>query len=421
MINKKTLLLGAFVFISLLCSGCATMRHPVPPDLVDAARVGDMPEIRVMMGEHNTALQNNLIISAKQEGPKDFPAGPDGIKVYPILAISGGSANGAYGAGLLKGWSEEGSRPVFKVVTGVSIGAIIAPFAFLGKEYDGVLEKGYTTISTKDIMANKLPLIALFGNSLASNAPLIRTINKLIDEDILDKITAQHRKGRRLFIGTADLDAERLVVWDMGAIACRGDLKLFRKVLLASVAMPTVFPPSLFHVVADGREYDELHADGATLTQVFTTYELIAGMQDATKRLGVDPSKIKGKIYIIRNGYMSPTYKEIKNNLPSLAERAFDMVTDSEGMGDAYRIYVFAEHTNSDYNLAFIPPDFKQDNREMFDPKDMKRLFDRGYQDAVGGYKWHKAPPGVEGSTAQALECVSKCRSDQKGLNIPPI
>ena len=165
MTNKKTLLLEAVVFISLLCSGCATIRHPVPPDLIDSAQVGDMPEIRVMMGEHNTALQKNLILSSKQEDPKDFPLGPDGIKTYPILAISGGSANGAYGAGLLKGWSEEGSRPVFKITTGVSIGAIIAPFAFLGKEYDDVLEKGYTTISTKDIMANNLPITVLFGNS----------------------------------------------------------------------------------------------------------------------------------------------------------------------------------------------------------------------------------------------------------------
>ena len=118
---------------------------------------------------------------------------------------------------------------------------------------------------------------------------------------------------------------------------------------------------------------------------------------------------------------MSPTYKKIKNNLPSLAERAFDMVTDSEGAGDAYRIYVFAEHTNSDYNLAFIPPDFKQDNKEMFDPKDMKRLFNRGYQDAVSGYKWHKAPPGIEGSLPQSSENIcSRGSDDQKGLNIPP-
>ncbi|MDO8536548.1 MAG: patatin-like phospholipase family protein [Candidatus Omnitrophota bacterium] len=421
MSNKNTIFLQIVVFVSLLCSGCATMRHPVPLDLVDSAQIGDMPEIRVMMGEHNTALQKNLMLSSKQEDPKDFPVGPDGVKAYPIFAISGGSANGAYCAGLLKGWSEEGSRPVFKVTTGVSIGAIIAPFAFLGKEYDGVLEKGYTTISTKDIMANKLPILAIFGNSLASNAPLAKTITGLIDKDVLEKIAAQHKKGRRLFIGTSNLDAERFVVWDMGAIACRGDLKFFRKVLLASVAMPTVFPPSLFHVVAGGKEYDELHADGATLTQVFTTYELIVGMQEVAKRVGVDSSKIKGKLYIVRNGYMTPTYKKIKNNLSSLAQRAFEMVTDSEGVGDAYRIYVFAGRTNSDYNLAYIPPDFTQDNKEMFDPKDMRRLFDRGYQDAIGGYKWHKAPPGVEGSLTQPEENICGEKSAQKGLNIPSI
>ena len=406
MTNKNTFFLGAIVFISLLCPGCATVRHPVPPDLVDKAQIADMPEVRVMTGEYNTELQKNLILSIKQEDPKDFSVGFYGIKVYPLLAISGGSANGAYGAGLLKGWSKEGSRPVFKVVTGISTGAIMATFAFLGKEYDDELEKCYTTISTKDVMVNKLPFVSLFGNSIASNAPLARAINDLVDEHLLEEIAVQQRKGRRLFLGTADLDAERFVIWDMGAIACRGDVKLFRKVILASVAMPTVFPPSLFHVVVDGKKYDELHSDGAALTQVFTAYELIAGMQNVAKHLGVDPSKIRGKLYIIRNGYMSPTYKKVEDNLPSLAQRAFEMVTDSQGEGDAYRIYVFAEHTKSDYNLAFIPPDFKQNNKELFDPKDMRRLFDRGYQDAVNGYKWHKVPPGVEVSLAQPPKSI---------------
>ncbi|MDD5436771.1 MAG: patatin-like phospholipase family protein, partial [Candidatus Omnitrophica bacterium] len=170
------LLSASLLFLS---SGCATIRHPVPPDLVTEAQVGDMDDVRLVMGAHNTRLQESLIVSIKQETPEDFPTGPNGVKVYPILAISGGGANGAYGAGLLKGWSEEGSRPVFKVITGVSTGAIIAPFAFLGKEYDDELEKVYTTMSTKDVMTNKLPFMILFGDSLASNAPLARTIAKM--------------------------------------------------------------------------------------------------------------------------------------------------------------------------------------------------------------------------------------------------
>lgn len=394
--DRKILFSLLVLPVFFICSGCATIRHPVPPDLVDKVQVGNMPEVRVMMGEHHTILQDNLLESVKQEDPKDFPAGPDGTKVYPILAISGGGANGAYGAGLLKGWSKEGSRPKFKIVTGVSTGALIAPFAFMGKEYDYELEKCYTTMSTKNVMSAKFPLMVLFGNSLESNAPLAKTISGLIDGKILEKIAAEHRKGRRLFVGTANLDAMKFVVWDMGAIACRGDVKLFRKVILASAAIPMIFPPSVFHVQADGKTYDELHADGGTLTQVFTVYKLLDGMQATAKSMNIDPATIKSKIYIVRNGYMSSTYKKVKDNLSSLAERSFDMIIDAQGLGDAYRLYAYAKQGGNDYNLAYIPPDFVQNAKEMFDPLEMKRLFDRGYADAVGGYDWRKLPPGLD-------------------------
>lgn len=378
------------------CSGCATVRHAVPPDLVMSARVEDMPEIRVMMGEHHTLLQESLIESVRQEAPGDYPVGADGAKTYPILAISGGGANGAYGAGFLKGWSKEGSRPLFKIITGVSTGAIIAPFAFLGKDYDDELETYYTTMSTSDVMRSKGFLGPLFGDSFASNAPLAKKIAEMATKENLEKIAAEHRRGRRLFVGTANLDAQRFVVWDMGAIASRGDVELFRRVVLASAAIPMVFPPSVFKVAVDGKVYDELHADGGTMTQVFSVYKLLDGMQDAAKSVGLDPSKIRGRLYIIRNGYMSTQYKKVKTDLQSLAQRAFDTIIDAQGVGDAYRLYVYMEKRGNDYNLAFIPPDFKSEAKEMFDPKDMRRLFDRGYEDAAGGYKWHKMPPGLE-------------------------
>ena len=402
--NRKIFSIILSASLLFLLPGCATMRHPVPPDLLGKVRVDNMDDVRIMTGEANTKLQENLLLSVKQEAPEDFPVGPDGVKVYPLLAISGGGANGAYGAGLMKGWSKEGSRPVFKVITGVSTGAITAPFVFLGKEYDAELEKCYTTMATKDVMANKLPFMVFFGDSFASNAPLARTITRMVDKNILAKIAAQHKRGRRLFVGTANLDAERFVVWDMGAIACRGDIELFRKVMLASAAIPIIFPPAVFHVEADGKSYDELHADGGTLTQVFTTYKLLEGMEGAAKSLGIDPSKMKGKLYIIRNGYMSPTYKKVKDDLASLAQRSFDMIIDSQGLGDTYRIYVYTKKRGNDYNLAYIPPDFKQNPKEMFDPIDMKRLFDRGYADAAGGYQWHKTPPGLEGPFVKSEE-----------------
>lgn len=383
-------------FLVFVCSGCATIRHPLPKDLLSKAKVDNMAEIRTIMGIPNPVLQENIINSIKEENPADYPAGIDGVKVYPMLAVSGGSANGAYGAGLLKGWSAEGSRPVFKIVTGVSTGAIIAPFAFLGKEYDDELEKLYTSMSTASVMRPKRPFQALLGDSLATNTPLERQINAAVDAKILEKIANEHRRGRRLFVGTTLLDAQRFVVWDMGAIACRGDVGLFRKVILASAAIPVIFPPVYIHVEADGNSYDEMHVDGGTVTQVFTLYKVLDTAGNLVKEHNIDASKIRGKCYIIRNGYVTPDYKAVKDNLSSIADRAFDTMINSQGVGDTYRLYTYMKKIGNDYNLAFIPPDFRPEKKEEFDPKAMKELFDRGYQDAVKGYKWHKEPPGLE-------------------------
>ena len=399
----KHVLNNAFaVIICVACgmlplSGCATMplRHPVPFDLVDKASVNNMAEIRMISGENDTMLQNDLLESAKQEAPGDFSTGPDGSKIYSILAISGGGAEGAYGAGLLKGWSQTGSRPIFKVVTGVSTGAIIAPFAFLGKEYDEGLETLYTTMSTKDVMTSNGLLGPLFGDSLASNRPLVKKLAVSYDENMLKKIAEEHKHGRRLFVGTVNLDAQRFVIWDMGAIACRGDIGLFRKVILASAAIPVTFSPVIFHVDAAGKPYDEMHVDGGTLTQVFTTYVLLKGMEAAIIKMGIDPAKIKSKLYIIRNGYVSPNYMKVQDAFSPIVERAIDTMIDAQGVGDIYRIYYFTKERGGDFNLAFIPPDFKPEGKEMFDIKEMRRLFERGYGDAFGGYKWHKEPPLV--------------------------
>jgi hypothetical protein len=366
--------------------------------MVDKAQINNIPEARIILGESHTMLQENLILSVKQERPGTFPKGPDGVKIYPVLAISGGGANGAYGAGLLKGWTKSGTRPEFKIITGVSTGALIAAFAFLGPDYDAELEKFYTTMSTKDVMTPKGPLSILFGDSLASNKPLSRIIASIATKEFLAKVAARHEQGYRLFVGTANLDAQRFVVWDMGAIARRGDTKLFGDVILASAAIPVIFPPSIFKVEADGKQYDEMHSDGGTITQVFTTYKILEGMKGVAGDQDIETSDVRAKLYIIRNGYMSPEYKKVDDTLAALAERSFDTIINSQGVGDIYRLYLFMKSRNNDFNFACIPSDFKQNCKEMFDPVEMKRLFDKGYNDAVNGYKWHKIPPGFDPS-----------------------
>jgi predicted acylesterase/phospholipase RssA len=397
-IREKTkrhslVVLGLVIFTF---SGCATVpRNAVPMTLIGKAVVDDMADIRMMDGIPNPAFQKDILDAIKSEDEALFPVGADGIKEYPVLVVSGGGANGAYGAGLLKGWSKSGTRPVFKAVTGVSTGALIAPFAFLGSDYDETLEDYYTTTSTKDVMYGKGPLDALNGDSLSGTQPLADQIARIVTPELLKKIAAEHRRGRRLFVGTVNLDAQRFVVWNMGAIALRGDVELFRKVELASAAIPIVFPPVHLSVKANGGTYDEMHVDGGTMTQMFSLYKVMESMEDAIKAAGLDLAKLRAKYYFIRNGYVTGTYKKVENKLSSIADRAFETVINSQGVGDTYRIYEFMQKRGNDYNLAFIPGDFRPETKEMFDPAAMRQLFDRGYQDAANGYSWHKVPPGL--------------------------
>ena len=189
-----------------------------------------------------------------------------------FLAISGGGDNGAYGAGFLNGWTAAGTRPEFKVVTGISTGALIAPFAFLGPKYDHVLEKVYTTSSQKDIFKKRGIAAWLFGDSMADTRPLASVIESYVTRALLDEIAAEYAKGRILLVGTTNLDSLEPVIWNMTAIAASQDpraVPLFRSILLASASIPGAFPPVMIDVNLDGAKYQEMHVDGGTIAQVF--------------------------------------------------------------------------------------------------------------------------------------------------------
>ncbi|OGX17638.1 MAG: hypothetical protein A3K83_05510 [Omnitrophica WOR_2 bacterium RBG_13_44_8b] len=390
-----------FLMSVLSMQGCASMRpgNAVPIDFAGKVTISGMPDIRSDIDDPDPiVIQKSLIDSFKEEAEFDYPANVLGKKIYPVLSVSAGGPKGAYGAGFLKGWSKEGSRPVFKIITGVSSGAIIACYAFLGKDYDDQLEKFFTTLSTKDIMKQNNLFSILFGASFMSPAPLVKKISAIVDEKLMAKIAEEHRRGRRLFIGTTNLDAQEFVVWDMGALARKGgpdSLKMFQKIILASSAMPMMFPPVYFKVIsATGELYDEMHVDGGSMREVFSIDRLTKNMEGAAKFFGIDPSKYRPQIYILSTSYMSPIRQQVKNNLVDIGLRSLETLQAAAFSGDIYRIYTFAKRRGLDFNLAYIPADFKPHPKEFFDPKEMKRLFERGYDDAINGYKWHKTPPG---------------------------
>jgi hypothetical protein len=306
------------------------------------------------------------------------------------LAVSGGGDNGAFGSGLLNGWSELGTRPTFKAVTGVSTGALIAPFAFLGPAYDGPLREVYTTMTPDMVYRARGLSAALFDDAMADTTPLSLVIAKYLDQPLLDAIAAEYQKGRLLMIGTTDLDAQRPVIWNIGAIAASGRpgaLDLVRKILRASAAIPGLFQPVLIDVELDGKKYQELHVDGGAIAQLF----LYPAALDLSK-LGV---KRERRAYIIRNARLDPDYAMAERRTLSIAGRAINTMLSASGRNDVLRLYFIAQRDGVDYNLAYIGADFDMPKKEEFDQAYMRALYDYGYRQIKSGQAWHKAPPGL--------------------------
>jgi predicted patatin/cPLA2 family phospholipase len=316
-------------------------------------------------------------------------------KRHAYLALSGGGENGAYGAGVLAGWTASGTRPEFTMVTGISTGSLIAPFAFLGPAYDQQLTDIYTKYSTDDLVIKRSVIGMISAASAVDTAPLKKIIASYVDANLINAIAAEHRKGRRLFVGTTNLDAGRPVMWNIGAIANSTDPRapeLIHKILLASASIPGAFPPVLINVEADGKVYDELHVDGGTTTQVFV-YPVGIDWKAVTKKL-----KVPGRpdLYVIRNASLDPTYEPVKPKLVPIAGRSISSLIRTQGIGDTYRIYLSAQRDGLRYHLAFIPKDFDAKPEEAFDLAYMRQLYDVGYEQGKAGTAWSSTPPGFE-------------------------
>jgi len=383
-----------FVALLVLLAGCSSVpdRNPVPPEYTTRVGIPGVPNARFWGDEWPRYSLERFESLSDTDMRREFAAVYEQAHAY--LAISGGGANGAFGAGLLRGMGDVGQRPQFTMVTGVSTGALTAPFAFLGKEYDDELETVYTTTRTKDIARERGLIAAAMGDSVSDTAPLKQLMAKYFTPQMIEEIAREYRKGRRLFIGTVNLDAARSVIWNIGEIAASdlpNKVELIHDILRASAAIPVAFPPIVIPVVSeDGQAFDEMHVDGGTGSQVFV-YPAAIDWSRITAKLRVQGSP---KVYVIRNSFLDPDYQGMKRSVVPIASRTIDSLIRTQGIGDLYQIYALCRRDGNDFHLAYIPSEFTEEPAEPFDPAYMRKLYDYGRELGRAGYRWRKAPPG---------------------------
>jgi predicted acylesterase/phospholipase RssA len=307
------------------------------------------------------------------------------------LALSGGGSGGAFGVGVLKAWSDRGDRPEFDMVTGVSTGALIAPYAFLGPAYDKALVNLYTSGVAKELIhANFLPE-GLLGASLLKQEPLRKMVEKYLTRDVLAKIAAEHRKGRRLLVLTSNLDSQRAVIWNMGAIANsnRPDaLKLFQDVTLASASIPGVFPAVLIKARAEGREFEEMHSDGGSASQILTIPESWMTSSDRYRW----PKGKKINMYVIVNNSLMPEFATIKNNTFTVMARANSALIRAQTRTALIATYMYAQRDGIRFRVASIDAQVEYSMIDPFNTTYMRAVFSLGYAKTASGTIWNDKP-----------------------------
>jgi predicted acylesterase/phospholipase RssA len=372
-----------------LGAGCAQVPRLAVPANLNSARLVDVdgPPRQEPRGDPQIIPKLEEVIQARFD---------DGAKLPPlnILTLSGGGMYGAFDVGVLYGWTASGRRPTFDVVTGISTGALIATFAFLGPQYDDFLRDAYVHISSDDIFRLKLLPLALLSDSVADSEPLRRKIEAAITPHVLEEVAAAHKVGRRLYVGTTNLDTRQLVVWDMGAIAARGtpeSLELFRRVVLASASVPGFFPPVYIDVEVDGHTYREMHVDGGASASVFLRGFML---QNAP---GNFRSRAGSNLYVITSGKLYADAEPVQPKLTSISASAISSMLYAAMRSDVSHLFSLALVAGLNYNLIAVPQDFPLNpNSLSFEEKEMQRLFEEGRRLGLVGTSWRKTPPGAE-------------------------
>lgn len=394
---SRALLGTLMLFFVIGLSGCATLTERLPA--VPLAKAAEVVPLGIadarfyMNGDAEKVRRIAGIVAEKAH--RAAANGLPGVSAIEssYLAISGGGDDGAFGAGLLLGWTARGDRPSFAIVTGISTGALSAPFAFLGPEYDDKLKAVYTDVTAEDIFT-KRPMVfaALAEDAMTDTAPLRNLIAKYLDKEMVRRIGDEYDKGRLLLIATTNLDQSQSVIWNIGAIAKSDDPRareLIIDVLRASASLPGVFPPVMLDVVVDGQRYQEMHVDGGTVAQSFL-YPTSFSLKWIDKKTG---KTRKRSAYVIRNGRLTPPEDTVKKQTLSIVGHTVSTMIASSGVNDTYRIYLETKRDGVAFNLAYIDSDFTTPYTGPFDKTYMRKLFTYGFEKGRTGYRWQTKPP----------------------------
>jgi len=378
-----SLLVGIWITCSLV--DCSSLpRVPFTRAQQDVARIPGISDARIW-ADDPTALARTAPFSEGQHKPTSID----------VLALSGGGAEGAFGAGLLVGWTEAGNRPEFSIISGTSSGALIAPFAFLGASHDPTLRELFTSgIAERLLRVDGLN--AIFGSGVFKTEPLKLLVAHYIDENLLNLVAAQHRRGRRLFIVTTNIDAQCTAVWNMGAIAASdysGRLQLFRDILVASASAPGLFAPAYIEVQAGNTLFQEMHVDGAVTSNVLAVPESVLMQKVAFS------DTAKPKLYIIVNGKITPDFAVIGDGTLSIVARSFYSTVKANTRNTLIATYDFARRNGWQFRLAAIQPDYPMTSTTFnFDTDYMRGLFNLGFSMGRTGQQWQSSLKALSAS-----------------------
>jgi predicted acylesterase/phospholipase RssA len=380
-LTRRLALLGG----ASLAACAAPARLPgVPTSLRRSATVPGMAGARFYIDQPDAEITRWILATQALERGR-VPQRAD------VLSISGGGEDGAFGAGLLTAWTRQGSRPDFRVVTGVSTGALTAPLAFLGPSRDAQLEQVYTTLDASRIFRSRPFTAAFFNDGMVDSRPLLDVISSILDASMLQEIADAYEGGRLLLVGTTDLDARRAVIWNIGAIArsgAPGALDLARRTLLASASVPGVFPPVMFEVEAGGQRHQEMHVDGGAVSQVFLFPWRAAAAARAAGAVSRPP-----RAWIIQNARAEAPSEPPARRTIAIAAASIRAMISAGGSNDVTRIWLRAERAGIPFRLAQIGTDFDTPYGDPFDPAYMRALFDYGSARMSAGRAWADTPP----------------------------